>query len=74
MIAKFGIGTNDASRLSGCALEDETVLGNIHLALGNNLTFGGTNDVPIHLDAVVYKANVVIDGRRIIDGGRLLLE
>ncbi len=74
VVAEFGIGTNDAARPSGYALEDEKVLGNIHLALGNNLSFGGTNDVPIHLDAVVYKASVVIDGRRIIDGGRMVLD
>ena len=74
LVAEFGIGTNDAARLSGYALEDEKVLGNIHLALGNNLSFGGTNDVPIHLDAVVYKASVVIDGRQIIDSGRMTLD
>ncbi len=74
LVAEFGIGTNDAARISGYALEDEKVVGTIHVALGNNVSFGGTNDVPIHLDAVVYKASVVIDGRRIMGNGKLVFE
>ncbi len=74
LVAEFGIGTNDAARISGYALEDEKVLGTIHVALGNNLSFGGENDVPIHLDAVVYKATVIIDGRKILENGKIVLE
>jgi leucyl aminopeptidase (aminopeptidase T) len=74
IVAEFGVGTNDAARICGNALEDEKVLGTVHLALGNNLSFGGRNDVPIHLDAVVFKATVVIDGRRILDNGRMVVE
>lgn len=73
-IAEFGIGTNDAVRISGYPLEDEKGLGNIHLALGNDLSFGGDNDVPVHLDGVVYKASLLIDGRKILERGRLVLE
>ncbi len=72
-IAEFGIGTNDTARISGYTLEDEKVLGTIHIAIGNNVSFGGKNGVPIHLDAVVYKPTVEIDGRQIIDNGRLTL-
>lgn len=74
LVAEFGIGCSSAARICGYALEDEKVLGTIHLALGNNLSFGGKNDVPIHLDAVVYKATVVIDGRKILDNGQMVLE
>jgi len=72
--AEFGIGTNDAARISGYSLEDEKVLGTIHIALGNNLSFGGANAVGVHLEGVVYKASVTIDGSRILENGRLLLE
>lgn len=74
VIAEFGIGTNDAAQLSGCTLEDEKVLGTIHIGLGNNLSFGGANDVPIHLDAIVYMASVEIDGKQILSRGKLLIE
>ncbi|MBN2354965.1 aminopeptidase [candidate division KSB1 bacterium] len=73
-IAEFGIGTNHSARISGYALEDEKVLGTVHMALGNDVSFGGHNDVPIHLDAVVYKATVVIDGRKILDNGKLIYQ
>jgi leucyl aminopeptidase (aminopeptidase T) len=72
--AEFGIGANEAARISGYSLEDEKVLGTIHFAVGNNLSFGGNNPVAIHLDGVVYKASVAIDGRKILDNGKLLLE
>lgn len=74
LVAEFGMGTNDNAQISGYSLEDEKVLGTIHIAIGNNVSFGGTNTVPIHLDGVVYKPTVVIDGRKIIHNGSLVLE
>lgn len=73
LIAEFGIGTNESARLSGYPLEDEKVHGTIHVAVGNNLSFGGSNDVPIHLEAIVYQASVAIDGRKILEHGKLVL-
>ena len=73
-VGEFAIGTNYAARISGYPLEDEKVLGTVHIALGNDVSFGGSNDCPVHLDAVVYKATVTIDGRKILDNGKLVLE
>ena len=74
LVAEFGIGTNRNALISGYSLEDEKVLGTIHIAVGNNVSFGGDIKVPIHLDGVVYKASVEIDGRKILQRGRLLLD
>jgi leucyl aminopeptidase (aminopeptidase T) len=74
IVAEFGIGTNRNALISGYSLEDEKVLGTIHIAVGNNVSFGGDIKVPIHLDGVVYKASVEIDGRKILQRGRLLLD
>lgn len=73
-IAEFGIGTNDTAKLSGLLLEDEKVAGTVHLALGNNITMGGTVNVPIHLDGVIKKPTVYLDDKLLMDSGKLLVE
>ena len=73
-IAEFGIGTNDSAKLSGILLEDEKVMGTIHIALGNNKSMGGTVGVPIHLDGVVKKPTVFLDGRLLMKDGVLLVK
>lgn len=72
-IAEFGIGTNDSARLSGILLEDEKVMGTVHLALGNNVTMGGSVNVPIHVDGVITKPTVYIDGKLLMEKGKLLI-
>ncbi|MCZ6702102.1 MAG: aminopeptidase [Ignavibacteria bacterium] len=71
-IAEFGIGTNDSARLSGILLEDEKVMGTIHIALGNNISMGGSFNVPIHLDGVIKKPTVYLDSKLLMDKGKLL--
>ncbi|MEO8232359.1 MAG: aminopeptidase [Ignavibacteriota bacterium] len=72
-IAEFGIGTNDSAKLSGVLLEDEKVMGTIHIALGNNVSMGGSVNVPIHLDGVVKKPSVWMDSKMIMRDGKLLV-
>jgi leucyl aminopeptidase (aminopeptidase T) len=73
LVAEFGIGTNGSAKTCGSTLEDEKVLGTIHIGLGNNISFGGNNDVPVHMDGVVYQATVEIDGKKILQDGKLVL-
>lgn len=72
-IAELGIGTNDKAKLSGNLLEDEKVLGTVHIALGNNLSMGGSVSVPIHLDGVIKKPSVYFDNKLIMEKGKLLV-
>ncbi|MHB8930254.1 MAG: aminopeptidase, partial [Melioribacteraceae bacterium] len=72
-IAEFGIGTNHKAKLSGVLLEDEKVMGTIHIALGDNKSMGGNVDIPIHLDGVVKKPTVFFDGKMIMKNGKLLV-
>mgnify|MGYP000844630027 FL=1 len=73
-IAEFGIGTNHKAKLSGLLLEDEKVMGTIHIALGDNKSMGGNVHIPIHLDGVVKKPTVYFDDKLIMKEGKLLLE
>ncbi len=72
-VAEFGIGTNDRAILTGNILEDEKVLGTIHIALGDNKSMGGTVRVASHLDGMVKQPTVWFDGRKIMESGQLLV-
>jgi leucyl aminopeptidase (aminopeptidase T) len=71
-IAELGVGTNDRAIVSGNILEDEKVLGTVHIALGNNAGMGGTVNVPIHLDGLIRNATLYVDGELVLDKGKLL--
>lgn len=73
-IAEFGIGTNDKAKLSGVLLEDEKVMGTIHIALGDNKSMGGNVNVPLHLDGVIKNPDVFFDGKQIMRKGKFLIK
>ena len=72
-VAEFGIGTNDKAILTGVILEDEKVMGTIHIAFGDNKSMGGTVRVASHLDGLVRQPTVWFDDRLIMEDGRLLV-
>lgn len=77
-IAELGIGTNDRASRPDNTLEAEKILGTIHIALGDNSSFGGTVSTPFHEDYVFYDPTVsaiLADGSEdhLLEGGRLLL-
>jgi aminopeptidase len=72
-IAEFAIGINPKAKLTGNVLEDEKVMGTVHIAFGNNTSFGGDVAVPLHLDGVMMKPTVYADGKIIMEDGRILL-
>ncbi|MGP8322114.1 MAG: aminopeptidase [Methanosarcinaceae archaeon] len=61
-VAELGIGINPAARLIGAILEDEKVGGTVHVALGDNSTFGGNVSVDLHLDGIITNPKVYVDG------------
>lgn len=69
-VAELGIGTNDKAVLTGSVLEDEKVMGTIHIALGDNSHMGGVVCVPSHLDGIVLAPTVVVDGVTIMESGQ----
>jgi leucyl aminopeptidase (aminopeptidase T) len=73
-LAELGVGTNDQAILTGDVLEDEKILGTIHVAFGASAGIGGNVSVPIHLDVVVLDASLEIDGRPVLDAGRYVLD
>jgi len=72
-IAELGIGTNERAKLTGNVLEDEKLLGTAHVAFGASEAIGGRIQVPVHLDCVVMRPEVSVDGTVVVSGGELLL-
>jgi leucyl aminopeptidase (aminopeptidase T) len=72
-VAELGIGTNEKATLTGEVLEDEKILGTCHVAFGASAGIGGTVQVPVHIDCVVMKPDVSIDGEPVLRGGELLV-
>lgn len=71
-VAELGIGLNPEAKVTGNILEDEKVIGTAHIAVGNNLSFGGDNDVSLHLDGVILRPNIFVDGKKIMENGRFV--
>jgi aminopeptidase len=63
-IAELGIGCNPAiDRAIGYILTDEKIGGSVHVAFGNNLSYGGTSRSSIHWDFVSHpSANIEVVG------------
>jgi leucyl aminopeptidase (aminopeptidase T) len=73
-LAELGVGTNDRATLTGNVLEDEKILGTVHVAFGASAGIGGTVSVPIHLDVVVLEPTLTVGGRLVLDEGRYVLD
>ena len=73
-LAELGVGTNECARLTGQMLEDEKILGTVHIGFGASAGIGGAVPVPIHLDVVIVDASLEIDGTTVLDGGRYELD
>ncbi|GAC1531145.1 MAG: hypothetical protein NVS2B6_19270 [Thermoleophilaceae bacterium] len=70
----MGIGTNERATLAGNVLEDEKILGTVHIAFGASAGIGGTVSVPIHLDVVILDASLQIGETAVLEAGRYLLD
>lgn len=67
-IAELGIGTNDKASRPDNILETEKILGTIHIALGDNSSFGGKVSVPFHQDFIFFRPNMeVVKGEEKIE-------
>lgn len=69
-LAELGIGLNPNFVIQGNTLLDEKIAGTIHIATGNDVTFGGRNSVSYHADAVIRSPRIYLDGTEILLPGR----
>ena len=72
-VAELGIGLNPNARLTGTMLDDEGVLGTIHLGIGTSFTLGGEVRAPIHYDLLMWAPRIEVDGRLVQDDRQILV-
>lgn len=73
-IAEIGIGTNPAATLIGNILQDEKVLGTVHIAFGDNASMLPEDDPArvvsdLHWDTVCESPTLLVDGTPVIEDG-----
>lgn len=73
-VAELGVGTNDKAIVTGKILEDEKILGTVHIAFGNNASMGGSVSIPFHVDGILMNPTLTLDGEVILDRGTPLFE
>ena len=61
-LAEVSIGLNPYSRPGGSALELEGIVGGAHVAVGNNVAYGGSVDARSHIDCALLQASLALDG------------
>jgi leucyl aminopeptidase (aminopeptidase T) len=72
-LAELGVGTNDKAKLTGNVLEDEKIIGTVHIAFGASAAIGGNVAVPVHDDCVIVDPTLTIGGTTVVDNGRFAL-
>jgi leucyl aminopeptidase (aminopeptidase T) len=72
-IAEIGIGLNPMCRRNGDFEEEKKARGNVHVAIGDNVFYGGDVHSAVHMDMVIYSPTVLLDDYRVVDRGRVLM-
>jgi len=73
-LAEIGVGTNPKAKLIGAAVEDERIVGNVHIGFGDNKKIlGGNIEARGHTDGVMLTASLWLDNQLVIEAGRLLV-
>jgi leucyl aminopeptidase (aminopeptidase T) len=64
-LGEFAVGTNPLALTTGACQEDKHALGTLHFSPGG----GALNKSKLHLDGVIIKPTLTIDGKVVIDNG-----
>ncbi len=72
-VAKIGLGLNPKARATAALPEAEKALGVSHVVFGDSLPYGGKVSCGVRVDAILTEATVEVDGKAIVERGRLVV-
>lgn len=72
-VAELGVGLNPNARLTGLMLDDEGVMGTIHIGIGTSHTLGGNVVAPTHYDLLMWDPTIAVDGKAVQRGKAILI-
>jgi leucyl aminopeptidase (aminopeptidase T) len=73
-IGEFAVGINPKARITGNPhREGKKVMGHVHMALGTGVALGGKFRSALHLDGVQLRPVVYVDGKKVVEGGKILV-
>lgn len=71
-VGECAFGLNPKAGITGNVSEDKKAWGTIHVALGDNIMYGGSTPSEIHIDGVISRPTVEIDGVKVVEDGKIL--
>jgi len=72
ILAELGVGTNPNARRTDITLEAEKIKGTVHIAIGDGSHMGGKNVADFHQDYVIPEADLILDGKVVMQGGKFV--
>jgi leucyl aminopeptidase (aminopeptidase T) len=70
-LAEFAVGTNRQCRLDVGVREAKKAWGTAHIAIGDNRSIGGVVGSPLHIDFIMLRPTIWLDGREVVHDGNL---
>lgn len=71
--SQFALGMNPDCRIFPDTKEVSKRLGTLHVALGDNISLGGEVQCGLHIDIVILNPTVWLDGRVVLENGKLFI-
>ena len=70
-IVEIGVGLNEKARPGNSEFEDEKVIGTVHLGIGRFASGSKISEIFAH--GILQKPNMLIDGKKIVEDGKMLV-
>jgi len=72
-IAQLAVGMNPkCTEVTGVMLNDEGVLGTVHIGIGTSANIGGVVKAPTHFDLLMHAPSLALDGVCVLRDGQLV--